>query len=97
MSETRNKRKVVVGVVTSDKMHQTIAVKTERLVKHPRFGKYVKRYSKYKAHDEENTARSGDVVELMECSPVSKTKHFRLLRVIRHGKGSSPVIAEDES
>ena len=94
MSQERNKRKVVVGVVTSDKMHQTIAVTGERKVKHPKFGKYVKRFSKYKAHDEENVARNGDTVELMECRPISKTKHFRLLRVVRHGKGHAPIIEE---
>ncbi len=97
MSEERNNRKVVVGVVTSDKMHQTIAVTGERKVKHSRFGKYVKRFSKYKAHDENNEAKTGDVVELMECRPVSKTKHFRLIRVVRSGKGNAPVIEESDS
>ncbi|MDP6721598.1 MAG: 30S ribosomal protein S17 [Pirellulaceae bacterium] len=95
MTEERNKRKVVTGVVTSDKMDQTIAVTGERLVKHPVFGKYVKRFSKYKAHDENNVAVVGDVVKLVECRPYSKTKHFRLLEVVRHGKGHAPVIEEE--
>ena len=86
MSETRNDRKVVVGVVTSDKMAKTITVKCERLVMHPTFRKYVKRYTTYKAHDESGDAHVGDYVELTECRPISKSKFFRLNRVIRRGK-----------
>ncbi len=95
MSETRNKRKVVVGVVTSDSMDKTISVKTERLVLHPRFRKYVKRYTGYKAHDEKNDARVGDTVELIECRPLSKTKFFRLQRIVRRGKVSLAAIAAE--
>ena len=64
MSKKRNTRKTVVGVVKSDSMNKTIVVESERLEKHPRFGKYVKRYSRYKAHDEKNECRVGDTVEL---------------------------------
>ena len=92
MSETRNKRKVVVGVVTSDSMDKTIGVKAERLVLHPRFRKYVKRYTGYKAHDEKGEARVGDMVELTECRPLSKTKFFRLTRIVRRGKASMAAI-----
>ena len=92
MSETRNKRKVVVGVVTSDSMDKTIGVKTERLVLHPRFRKYVKRYTGYKGHDEKSEARVGDTVEMVECRPLSKTKFFRLLRIVRRGKASMAAI-----
>ena len=95
MSETRNTRKVVVGVVTSDSMDKTISVKTERLVLHPRFRKYVKRYTGYKAHDEKSEARVGDTVELVECRPLSKTKFFRLVRIVRRGKVSSAAIAAE--
>ncbi|MCB9831885.1 MAG: 30S ribosomal protein S17 [Planctomycetes bacterium] len=86
MSETRNNRKTVVGVVTSDKMAKTITVKSERLVMHPTFRKYVKRYTTYKAHDENSDAKVGDYVELTECRPLSKSKFFRLTRIIRRGK-----------
>lgn len=86
MSETRNTRKTVVGVVTSDATSKTITVKSERLVMHPTFRKYVKRYTTYKAHDENEEALPGDKVELTECRPLSKTKFFRLQRIILRGK-----------
>ncbi len=88
MSETtqRNRRKAVVGRVTSDKMAKTIVVEAERMVEHPHFRKYIKRSTTYKAHDENEEARVGDVVELMECRPLSKTKYFRLTRIVRRGK-----------
>ncbi len=95
MSETRNKRKVVVGVVTSDSMDKTISVKAERLVLHPRFRKYVKRYTGYKAHDEKGEAHNGDTVELVECRPLSKTKFYRLLRIVRRGKSSAAAMAAE--
>jgi len=92
--ETRNKRKVVLGKVVSDNMHKTISVVSERKVLHPRFRKYIKRSTTYKAHDENEEARVGDTVELAECRPLSKTKFFRLLRVVRRGKAS--LAAESE-
>ena len=95
MSEQRNTRKTVTGVVTSDKCTKTITVKTERLVKHPKFGKYIKRYTTYHAHDENQDAHPGDVVELMECRPLSKQKRFRLVRVVRRGKGAA--VGGDDS
>lgn len=94
MSEQRTRRKVVQGVVTSDKMDKSIVVRSERLVKHPTFGKYVKRYSKYHAHDPNNEAAVGDVVELMECRPISKTKFFRLVRVVSHSKAHEAGVSE---
>ncbi len=81
MSE-RGKRKMIQGVVTSNKMQKTIVVTAERLVKHPKYKKYVKRYSVYKAHDEKSEAKIGDRVEIMETRPLSKTKNFRLVRVL---------------
>jgi small subunit ribosomal protein S17 len=96
MSETRNTRKVVVGVVTSDSMDKTIGVKTERLVLHPRFRKYVKRYTGYKAHDEKSEAHVGDTVELTECRPLSKTKFFRLTRIVRRGKVSEAAFLAEQ-
>ena len=83
----RAKRKTVVGAVTSDKMRKTIVVRTEHLVKHPKYGKYMKRYTTYKAHDEKQEARVGDVVEIMETRPLSRTKNWRLVRIVRKGEG----------
>ena len=80
---TRNNRRTVTGVVTSDAMNKTIAVREERLVRHAKYGKYIRRKSVYKAHDEGNDARVGDTVEIMETRPVSRTKSWRLLRVVK--------------
>ena len=82
----RGIRKHTVGVVTSDKMQKTIVVQVERLVKHPQYGKYLRRHTVYKAHDEKNEAKVGDRVEITETRPLSKTKRWRLIRVI--GKNS---------
>lgn len=81
-SERPKTRRAVVGRVTSDRMDKTITVRCDRMVQHPRFKKYVKRSTLYKAHDESNEAHVGDRVEIMECRPLSKTKRFRLLRII---------------
>jgi len=78
----RANRKVVVGKVVSAKMGKTITVQCDHLVKHPLYGKYIRRWTKYKAHDEDNTARDGDTVAIMETRPLSKTKRWRLLRVV---------------
>ena len=71
-----------IGVVTSNKMQKTITVKVERLVKHPKYGKYVKKFSVLKAHDPLSTAKVGDKVEVEFTRPISKTKRWRLLRVL---------------
>ncbi|OHB90261.1 MAG: 30S ribosomal protein S17 [Planctomycetes bacterium RIFCSPHIGHO2_12_FULL_52_36] len=80
--EKRSQRKRIVGVVSSDKMDKTISVKVEKLVRHPVYGKYVKRVTVYKAHDEEKKARVGDKVEITETRPISKTKRWRLVRIL---------------
>ena len=83
--ETRSPRitrKQIVGKVVGAKSAKTITVEVERLIRHPKYEKYIKRTSRYQAHDEEGQAKAGDKVELMECRPISKTKHFRLVRVI---------------
>jgi small subunit ribosomal protein S17 len=72
----------VRGTVVSDRMDKTIVVKTERRVKHPRYGKYVRRYTTYYAHDEDNQAKVGDEVELAFTRPQSKLKRWRLERVV---------------
>jgi len=76
-------RRVVTGRVVSDKMDKTITVREDRLVKHARYGKYIRRQTTYKAHDEANSARTGDTVEITYCRPMSKTKNWRLVRVVR--------------
>jgi small subunit ribosomal protein S17 len=81
-TDDRGNRRVVVGVVTSDKMNKTRRVEVPRLVKHPRYGKYVRRRTVCHAHDENNESRLGDTVEIMETRPLSKLKNWRLMRVV---------------
>ena len=81
MSE-RNQRKVYTGRVVSDKMDKTITVVVETHKKHSLYGKRVKYSKKYKAHDEQNAAKTGDIVRIMETRPLSATKRFRLVEVI---------------
>jgi small subunit ribosomal protein S17 len=85
METEKNKkyRKTVIGIVSSNKMTNTITVKAERRIKHPRYGKFVKRVSVYKAHDEENKAEQGDKVEIVESRPISKDKRWRLVRIVK--------------
>src|ERR1043165_6322918 len=85
MSE-RNLRKTKTGVVTSNKMTKTITVSVERRVKHPIYGKFVKKTTKFHAHDEKNECSIGDVVKIMETRPLSKTKRWRLVEVIEKAK-----------
>lgn len=82
----RGARRVKTGTVVSDKMEKTISVAYERLEKHPRYGKYLRRRTTLKAHDEKREARMGDVVEIMETRPFSRTKHWRLVRVIERAQ-----------
>ena len=82
MSEVRGMRKTRVGVVVSDKMDKTITVLIERRVKHPIYGKYVKRSTKLHAHDETNQCKIGDKVSICETRPQSKTKSWALVEVV---------------
>jgi small subunit ribosomal protein S17 len=75
----RNLRKTKTGVVTSNKMAKTITVAVERKVKHPIYGKFVKKTTKFHAHDDKNECSIGDTVRIMECRPLSKTKRWRLV------------------
>jgi small subunit ribosomal protein S17 len=84
--ETRNLRKTRNGVVTSNKMEKTITVAVERKVKHPIYGKFVKKTTKFHAHDEKNECSIGDVVRIMETRPLSKTKRWRLVEVVEKVK-----------
>ena len=78
----RNRRKTRVGIVVSDKMDKTVTVLVERRVKHPLYGKYIVQNKKYHAHDESNTCGIGDKVEIAESRPISKTKSWKVTRVI---------------
>lgn len=78
-------RKVVTGIVVSDKMQKTIVVEISRRVRHSRYGKYVNRTSRFKAHDETNQAKMGDVVSLVETRPVSADKRWALREIVRKG------------
>lgn len=84
--EARNLRKTRNGVVTSNKMDKTITVAVERKVKHPIYGKFVKKTTKFHAHDEKNECSIGDVVKIMETRPLSKTKRWRLVEVVEKVK-----------
>ncbi|MEE9269568.1 MAG: 30S ribosomal protein S17 [Candidatus Krumholzibacteria bacterium] len=82
----RNKRKSFVGLVESAKMDKTITVKVVRLVKHPIYGKYIKRTGKLTAHDPENTCGAGDKVRVTSTRPLSKTKRWRLVEVLEKAR-----------
>ncbi len=84
--EKRNLRKERVGVVTSDKMDKSIVVSVERKVKHPKYGKFVKKTKKFVAHDETNDCNIGDTVKIMETRPLSKTKNWRLVEIVERAK-----------
>ncbi|EIJ43457.1 30S ribosomal protein S17 [Beggiatoa alba B18LD] len=80
--EQTDKVRTLTGRVVSNKMDKTITVLIERMVKHPKYGKYIKRSTKLHVHDEENTCQEGDVVLIEECRPISKTKAWRLNKVV---------------
>lgn len=85
-TEKRNLRKTKIGVVSSNKMDKTITVNVERRVKHPLYGKFVKKSNRFHAHDEKNECSIGDTVKIMETRPMSKTKRWRLVEVIEKVK-----------
>ena len=82
----RNLRKTRIGVVTSNRMEKTVTVSVERRVKHPIYGKFVKKTTKFHAHDEKNECGIGDVVKIMESRPLSKTKRWRLIEIVEKAK-----------
>ena len=82
----RNLRKTKLGVVSSNRMDKTITVSVERKVKHPLYGKFVKKSTKFHAHDEKNECNIGDTVKIMESRPLSKTKRWRLVEVVEKVK-----------
>lgn len=80
--DMREQRKSLIGRVTSDRMDKTVVVTVQRVTQHPLYGKIVKVNKKYKAHDEDNDARQGDIVRIRECRPVSKEKRFFVEEII---------------
>lgn len=76
-------QRTVIGKVVSDKMNKTIVVQVERKVKHPLYGKYVRRFSKMYVHDEDNTCRIGDLVTIIQSRPISKTKRWKLIEILK--------------
>jgi small subunit ribosomal protein S17 len=86
MEVNRNLRKERTGAVVSNKMEKTIVVAVKRKVKHPIYGKFVNKTTKFVAHDEENTCNEGDLVRIMETRPLSKRKNWRLVEIIERAK-----------
>lgn len=85
-SVVRNLRKTRVGIVSSNKMDKTITVKVERKIKHPLYGKFLKKTTSFHAHDEKNECSIGDTVKIMESRPMSKTKRWRLVEIVEKVK-----------
>jgi small subunit ribosomal protein S17 len=86
MENKRNLRKERIGLVTSDKMEKSIVVAVERKVKHPMYGKFVKKTTKFVAHDENNDCNIGDTVRIMETRKLSKNKNWRLVEIVERAK-----------
>ena len=85
-AKARLARKIRTGVVTSDKMHKTVVVTIERRVPHPQYGKMMTLTKTVKAHDEENSAKQGDTVRVMETRPLSKTKRWRVVEIVERAR-----------
>lgn len=86
MTDNRTNKKVRIGTVTSDKMEKTITVSVETVKQHPLYKKTIKTSKKYKVHDENNEAKTGDIVRIIETRPLSKDKRWRLIEIIRKAK-----------
>ena len=93
-SQVRGTRRIQVGVVTRDKMDKTRRVEIPRLVKHPRYGKYIKRRTICYVHDEKNESHMGDTVEIMEARPMSKLKAWRLVRIVKKAPTQAAAPSE---
>jgi small subunit ribosomal protein S17 len=90
-------RRVEIGLVTGDKTPKTRRVELPRLVRHPRYGKILRRKTVCSVHDEENVSRAGDLVEIIESPPMSRTKRWQLVRVVEKGKGVDVVAMRAEA
>jgi len=86
MNTTATVKRSKVGRVVSDKADKTVTVKLERQVKHPLYGKYIRRSTKVHAHDEDNSCGEGDLVKIAECRPLSKTKSWRVVEILERAK-----------
>ncbi len=96
-SDTKSSRPLLgkkIGLVTSDKRHKTRTVEVAFQVKHPKYGKYLKRSQKFQVHDENNESHEGDRVEIGSCRPLSKTKSWRLVRIIEKAPAPAGAIAD---
>lgn len=93
-TDIRNNRKERIGTVVSDKMDKTITVQVELVSKHAVYNRSVKKYNKFKAHDEKNDAKTGDVVRIQETRPLSKTKRWRLVEIVKRAEAK---IGTDEN
>jgi small subunit ribosomal protein S17 len=83
---SQEKQRTVTGKVVSDKMDKTVSVSIERKVKHPLYGKYLRRSTKFMVHDEDNACNEGDVITIAECQPFSKNKSWRLVEIVERAK-----------
>ena len=88
--------RTIQGVVASDKGDKTVKVVVNYQTRHPKYGKYLKRRTVLHAHDEKNEAREGDLVEIAECRPLSKTKHHRLLRIVEKAPEKAVQVSAEE-
>jgi len=89
MSEENKAQRTITGRVVSDKMDKTVSVAIERLIKHPVYGKYIRRTSKVLAHDAENACKPGDTVQISECRPISKNKSWSVVNVVERSTDKS--------
>jgi small subunit ribosomal protein S17 len=85
------KHRPTIGRVVSNKMQKSVTVSIERLVKHPAYGKFIRRTTKVMAHDEEGTCRAGDTVAIVECRPISKRKSWRVVEIVERAPVETPV------
>jgi small subunit ribosomal protein S17 len=82
----------VIGRVVSNKMNKSVTVAVERLIQHANYGKFIRRTSKFVAHDEDNSCKPGDLVAIVECRPISKTKSWRVVEILAAGVGEEPEL-----
>jgi len=92
----RGHRKTEIGIVVSDKMDKTVVVRVERMVQHPKYGKTLRRYTKFYAHDEKNECKVGDKVLIIETRPLSKLKRWRVVKILERAEEIIPSVAEEE-
>ncbi len=96
LSNARNKRKERIGVVTSDKMNKTITVQVDWVTHHPVYKKLMRRATKFKAHDEKNSAKAGDTVKIQETRPLSKTKRWTLVEIVKKASAAPSITVTEE-